>query len=125
MPKTGDSNPYVSPSIADQPVRKTAPTVIAVALAILALVWIGGYIVQMGRFQISLFETVLLLMVTVSCIVGSVISKQRWLLGLPLFFAIAAACSPADPVSTLAFAVPSCCIYAIAFLISTRQHASG
>ncbi len=124
MPKIGDSNPYESPSMVGRSARETPSTVAAFALAILALAWIGGYIVQTGGSQIGLFEIVLLLFVTACVTVGSATSKRHWLFGLPAFFAIAVVCSPADPMSTLAIAVPSCCVYAIALLRTTRQPAS-
>jgi hypothetical protein len=123
MPNTGDSNPYVSPSTVERPAREAGPTVAAFVLGTLALVWIGGYVIQTGGSHIGLFELALLFIITVSCVVGCVISKQYWLLGLPMFFAIGAVCSPADPMSALAIAVPSCCVYTVALLRTNRQHA--
>ena len=67
---------------------------------------------------IGIVELVLFLFVTACVLVGVVLTKRRWLLGLPALFVVAMVFSPADPASTLLIAVPCCCIYSLALLKS-------
>ena len=65
---------------------------------------------------IGFVELALFFLVTACVVVAVKLTKRRWLFGLPAFFVVAMACSPADPASTLLIAVPCCCIYTLALL---------
>lgn len=67
-------------------------------------------------------ELLLLAIVGTSILFAIIVTKKRWMLGLLGYFVIAALFTPADPLSLLLIAVPSCCIYTIALLMKGRLH---
>ena len=68
---------------------------------------------------IGILEIALLFIVTACVAVAVVMTKRRWLLGLPVYFVIATLCSPADPLSTVLIAVPCCLVYVFALLATS------
>lgn len=70
--------------------------------------------------NVGVLEIVLVAIVTVAAAVAVLTTGRRWVLAFPAYFAIAAVCSPADPLSTVLFAVPCCVVYAIGILTTSR-----
>lgn len=69
--------------------------------------------------NIGVIEIAVVLIVTIPVVIAVALNKKAWLLGIPAFFVVATVFSPPDPLSTLAIALPCCCIYVFA-LLKTR-----